>query len=254
MIIYINFMTRYTSILFFLLCFSKVSTADTIQVAVASNFIATMKELIAKFEINSEHKIKLSTGSSGKIFAQIAQGAPYDVFFSADQSKPEKLATLGFGINESRFTYAKGKLVLWSNKDDYEVSKSVLLAGNYKKIALANPRLAPYGMAAKDVINHFNITNKTKNKLIQGENISQVYQFIETKNVDLGFVALSQMKSSQNSGKQNYWLIPQHIYTPIKQDLIVLRRTKKMSIVNEFVTFIKSQEGKDIIKHYGYDV
>ena len=245
------------SIIAFLLLFPlnlNANESDTkdIVIAVASNFIAPMKILVKKFEEENAVRVKITTGSSGKIYAQILQGAPFDAFFSADQTKPQKLAELGVGLNSSRFTYAIGKLVIWRNTDKNENAKEWFELGKFEKLSLANPKLAPYGKAAEDVLNSYGNIFKNKKRIV-GENVAQAFQFVSTRNVDLGFVALSQVLQIKKENASSIWILPESKYTPIKQDAIVLRRAQDKSGVWQFINFIKGNDARFIIKEYGYE-
>ncbi|OKY26022.1 molybdate ABC transporter substrate-binding protein [Thalassotalea sp. PP2-459] len=234
------------------LFFTASALAEQARVAVASNFILPMKSLIEAFEANSPYFIKASYGSSGKLFAQISHGAPFDIFFSADQAKPDALISSGLATAEHRFTYAQGKLLLWSNKR-YSVKtvSEVLMGGQYNKIALANPKLAPYGAAAKSVLVELSLANATRKKWVMGENISQVYSFVAYGSVDIGFVAQSQLITSNVSGQ--VWQIPPSLYEPINQDAVLLMKRKTNKAAMAFWTFLHTDEAKKIIQAYGYE-
>lgn len=234
-----------------LLLVSAVTTAETIRIAVASNFIAPMKALIKEFESQTGHKVKASYGSSGKIFAQIQHGAPYDVFLSADQEKPKRLEEMGLAIKGSRFTYAQGRLVLWSSQENAIGNEQRLKAGDFSRLAIANPKLAPYGLAASQVLKSLKLETATKSKLIVGENISQAYQFVRSGNADLGFVALSQvMGSSENDGELN-WIVPNSLYDPISQDAVLIK-TNHSNVGRLFLDFIGEKPAKAILTQFGY--
>lgn len=230
---------------------------ETIHIAVASNFTFAMNELITQFEANTGHSVKASYGSSGKIYAQIQHGAPFQIFFSADQAKPKALENAGMVVADSRFTYAVGALVLWSTKPDLIVNgESVLSGDDFNKLALANPKLAPYGAAAVQVLEQLNRVKSTRSKWIQGENIAQTYQFVATGNADLGFVALSQLKQAQlkqaSPKPDSSWVVPQTLYSPIKQDAVLLKRGKDSAAAKALISFIQSNQGRTIIESYGY--
>lgn len=231
---------------------------ETIHIAVASNFTFAMKELIDRFEANTGHSVKASYGSSGKIYAQIQHGAPFQVFFSADQTKPEALENAEMVVANSRFTYAIGALVLWS-ANPYLIAdgESVLSSNSFNKLALANPKLAPYGAAAVQVLEQLKLVQSTRGKWIQGENIAQTYQFISTGNADLGFVARSQLKQAQLKQTPpaklgSSWVVPQTLYSPIKQDAVLLKRGKDSAAAKALISFVQSNQGRHIIESYGY--
>jgi molybdate transport system substrate-binding protein len=220
------------------------------NVAVASNFIKPMQQLKAQFEAYTQHTIRVSYSSSGKLFAQIINGAPFDVFLSADQVKPDELIKRGKAMAHGRFTYAQGMLILWSSKTSLvNNSPDVLYDNKFRKVALANPKFAPYGQAAVDVLNHLVLLEQTKSKWVMGESISQTYQFVATGNADIGFISFSQ-KPDYGS----YWLIPEGFYKPIKQDAILLRNAEKNAAALAFFQFLKSAEAKNIIQSHYYTV
>lgn len=236
-----------------LLLWCASSHGESIHIAVASNFTHTMKALIAEYEQNSPYKIKASYGSSGKIYAQIKHGAPFELFFSADQSKP--LALYREGLTYSKpFTYALGGLALWSNNKHFndENLESVLLSGEFNKLAIANPKLAPYGIAAMEVLENLNLVEATRKKWVKGESIAQTYQFVATGNADLGFVSISQIIR-----QAFYWKVPSHLYQPIRQDAVLLKhKGKKNSSKNNatlsFIKFLHSPKSQAIIQSFGY--
>jgi molybdate transport system substrate-binding protein len=220
------------------------------NVAVASNFIKPMQQLKAQFEANTPHTIGVSYNSSGKLFAQIINGAPFDVFLSADQVKPDELIKQGKASPHERFTYAQGTLILWSSKTSLvNNSPDVLYNNKFRKIALANPKFAPYGQAAVDVLNHLVLLEQTQPKWVMGESISQTYQFVATGNADIGFISFSQ-KPEHGS----YWQIPENFYKPIKQDAVLLHNAEKNAAALAFFQFLKSNVAKNIIQTHHYSV
>mgnify|MGYP003875473341 FL=1 len=232
---------------------SKTALAETIHVAAASNFTAPMKEIVRQFEQASGHKVRLSFGSSGKFFAQIRHGAPFQVFFSADQAKPKALEQAGYTVKQSRFTYAIGALALWSATDGIEMTNAApLRQGKFHKLALANPKLAPYGAAAVEVLENLSLTQATRSKWVQGENIAQTYQFTGTGNADVGFVSLSQVMAGGNIKRGSTWIIPESLYSPIRQDAVLLKRGENSEAARALLRFVKSEQGKTIIGSYGY--
>jgi molybdate transport system substrate-binding protein len=220
------------------------------NVAVASNFIKPMQQLKAQFEADTPHTIRVSYSASGKLFAHIINGAPFDVFLSADQVKPDELIKRGKANAHGRFTYAQGTLILWSSKAALvNNSPDVLSDNKFRKVALANPKFAPYGQAAVDVLNHLSLLKQTKPKWVMGESISQTYQFVATGNADIGFISFSQ-KPDHGS----YWLIPESFYKPIKQDAILLQNAEKNAAALAFFEFLKSNKAKNIIQSHHYKV
>lgn len=228
------------------------SQAEIVHIAVASNFTHTMKELIAEFEQKSPHTIKASYGSSGKIYAQIKHGAPFDIFFSADQSKPALLFDQNL-THGKPFTYAFGALALWSNNKQLNGQnlKQILQSGEFNKLSIANPKLAPYGIAAMTVLDHLNLLDATKSKWVKGENIAQAYQFVASANADLGFIALSQVIHQTSISPKDYWVVPDHLYSPIRQDAVLL---KDKAAAKDFIEFLSLPKSQHIIQSYGYKI
>jgi molybdate transport system substrate-binding protein len=236
-----------------LLLLSPALYADDILIAVAANFAAPMQDIARQFENQTGHSVKLSYGSSGKFYAQITHGAPFDMFFSADRAKPEALERDRKTVPDSRFTYAIGQLVLWSRDDDLiKASAEVLRNGQFNKLALANPRLAPYGLAAQQTLEHLGLRSITEAKWVQGENIAQTYQFVSTGNAELGFVAGSQVLKQEKLVSGSAWLVPSELHAPILQDAVVLKIAENRPVVHEFIAYLKSPEGAAIIRRYGY--
>jgi molybdate transport system substrate-binding protein len=220
-----------------------------LHIAVASNFLATMQNLVEAYTRSSDITIRISAASSGKLYAQARHGAPYDIFFSADQDKIDKLIEAGLANDRYRITYAIGQLALWSRASQNEIApKQILTSGAYEKLAIANPKHAPYGMASVEVLDNLSLT-ETQRKLIFAENINQCFQYTMTGNADLGFVALSQLKQKN---RERYWLIPQALYTPIKQDAVILNKSQHTRSAIAFIQFIASPAARNIISNYGY--
>ena len=241
-------------LLLFFLCCTPVQ-AEVLHVAVASNFTEPMKQLVTNFEKESGHDLRVTFGASGKFYAQIKQGAPFQVFLSADQDKPERLQQEGLILADSRFTYAQGALVLWSAKPSFVDAKGqVLKQKNFKHLALANPKLAPYGLAAIDVLNKMGLKKQLQAQFVQGENIAQTYQFVASGNAELGFVALSQVMRAGKITKGSAWVIPKSFYRPIRQDAVILARAKNNTAARAFFTYLHSQEAQKIIQAYGYQI
>ena len=224
-----------------------------LRVAVASNFLATLSELKTVFEKNHEVKILLSGASSAKLYAQIENGAPYDIFFSADTMFPEKLIKNGKADSESRFNYAIGSLVLWSSNSQVDVKEKLESHQKVKRIAIANPKVAPYGEAAKQTMEKLGVWKSYKRKTVYGESVGQAFQFVATGNAQLGFVALSQVLSPMNQiNRKRYWLVPSSYHTPLDQEVVILKRTKNSIAAKQFLSFIKSDDAKSIMDKYGY--
>jgi molybdate transport system substrate-binding protein len=230
--------------------------ADELRVAVASNFLLPIKELSSEFEKNSANKIVVISGSTGKLYAQIKQGAPFDILLAADSLRPELLEKEGIGISGSRFTYAVGRLALWSAYTKFFLRNDLKIFNqkNFRYIAIANPKTAPYGKAAKQVLKKKGFWDQLQAKLVRGENISQTFQFLVTGNADIGFIALSQLRKNQKELKGYSWTIPSEWHDPIRQQAILLKRAKNNKTALEFLNFIKSNRVQKIIESYGYSI
>ena len=227
--------------------------AEDITVAVASNFTTVLRELALDFQKRSGHRVVLAAGSSGRLYAQVVNGAPYDLFFSADVEKPAQLVADGLADADSLFTYALGALVLWSADPAMKViNGEVLREANSARVALANPRLAPYGAAAFQVLEKLAAQGILVENRVTGENITQAYQYVETGNVPVGFVALSQVIEEGRIRRGAGWIIPQDMYTPIRQDVVLLNRGKANQAAREFLDYVRSDEGKSVIQKFGY--
>ena len=227
------------------------SMAAELRVAVASNFTRAMTSLAQQFEKDTGHKVKLVFGSTGKHYAQIRNGAPFDAFFAADKKRPQLLEDEGLAVPGSRFNYALGKLVLWSPEAGYvDPAGKVLSDGNYYHLAIANPKLAPYGRAAKEVLQSHGLWNSLKDKAVRGENIGQAFQFVNSGNAELGFVAYSQIKQPAQAIVGSYWEVPQSLYTPIEQQAVLLKDNKA---TRDFISYVRSKPALEIIQNYGYD-
>ncbi len=238
-----------------LLTVSVISKADTTLVAVATNFTKPMTDIAEAFEKTTGHSAKLSFGSSGKFVAQIENGAPFEVYLSADDKAPAKLEQSGFAVANSHFTYAIGKLVLWSATANLVDNQGEILSkGGFKHLALADPKLAPYGAAALEVLKNKNLLNKLQSLFVQGENIAQTYQFVSTGNAELGFVALSQVIDNGKISSGSAWQIPENLYTPLRQEAVLLKKGENNPAASALMQFLKSPEAKAIISKYGYSL
>jgi molybdate transport system substrate-binding protein len=234
---------------------SGFSYAATTLVAVASNFTKPMTEIAAEFEKATGHTAQLSFGSSGKFVSQLENGAPFEIFLAADDKSAVKLKESGLIVAESRFTYALGKLVLWSSMANYVDEKGEILSkGGFEHIALADPKLAPYGAAAVEILKNKNVFDKLQPSFVLGENISQTYQFVSTGNAELGFVALSQVSENGKLTSGSAWIVPQSFYTPIKQDAVLLTLGAENPAAKALLDYLKSAPALAIIKKYGYDL
>jgi molybdate transport system substrate-binding protein len=237
-----------------LLAFSLNLQAATVLVAVASNFTKPMNEIAEAFKKATVHEASLSFGSSGKFVAQIENDAPFEVFLSADEKIPKKLGESGKGVASSRFTYAIGKLVLWSAKPGLVDNQGQILSkGGFKHLALADPKLAPYGLAAEEALKNLGLLEKLQLLFVFGDNISQTQQFISSGNAELGFIALSQVIGKDgNIADGSGWIVPDNLYNPIRQDAILLKKGEPNPAASALLDFLKSPEALAIIKKYGY--
>ncbi len=230
-----------------------ISQADEVLVAVAANFTAPMKIIATAFEKATDHKAELSFGSTGKLYTQIRNGAPFDVLLAADDETPAKLVKEGLAVPASRFTYAIGALVLWSAKPGLVDNEgAVLKKGIFAHLALAAPKLAPYGAAAIETLSKIGLMNALSPKFVQGENIAQAYQFVSTGNAELGFVALSQVYANGKLTSGSVWVVPTDLYQPIRQDAVILTKGKINPAARDLVKFLKSKQAQDVIRSYGY--
>jgi len=233
------------------------SVANEIRIAVASNFYPTMKEVVKQFEIEAfdsskASKIVLIPGSSGKHYAQIINGAPFDLFFSADKIRPVLLEQQRIFKNESRFTYALGKLALWSPiKGLVDSEGQILYDKDFRFLAIANPKIAPYGIATKETLVSMKLWQDMNEKLVRGENIAQAFQFISSGNAELGFVSFSQLMNLNFSVRGSFWEVPQSLYNPIEQQAVLLTDS---SLGRDFMLFVQTDKALNIISKFGYDL
>jgi molybdate transport system substrate-binding protein len=232
------------------------SFAGEVSVAVAANFTEAAREIATAFEKASGHHSRLSFGSTGQLYTQITNGAPFEVFLAADAARPEKAEQAGYAVNGSRFTYARGALVLWSPKPDlFDDGEAWLRRGEYGRIAIANPKTAPYGLAAQQVLQKLALWDRLAGELARGNSIAQTFQFVATGNADAGFVALSQVianKAAGNGDAGSVWNIPADDYAPIEQQAVLLRSGENNPAAVSFIAFMKSTAARAIISGYGY--
>jgi molybdate transport system substrate-binding protein len=229
--------------------------AAEVQVAVAANFTAPMQKIAADFEKDTGHKAQLAFGATGKFYAQIKNGAPFEVLLAADDETPAKLEKEGAAISGSRFTYAIGQLALWSAKPGYVDDKgAVLKKGAFEHLAIANPKLAPYGAAAVESLGKLGVLGSIEPKFVQGENIAQTFQFISTGNAELGFVALSQIYEGGKLKSGSAWIVPASLHAPIRQDAVVLSQGKDNPAAAALMKYLKSDPARAVIKSYGYEL
>jgi molybdate transport system substrate-binding protein len=224
-------------------------------VAVAANFSKPMTEIVSQFEKATGHNAKLSFGSSGKFVSQLENGGPFEVLLSADEKGPEKLEKAGLTVQNSRFVYALGKLVLWSATPNFVDDKGkILMTSNFKHLALADPKVAPYGAAAIDVLKKMKLFEKLQPMFVQGENIAQTYQFISTANAELGFLALSQVIKNGKIVGGSSWIIPDNLHAPIRQGAVLMKIGAENPAAHALIDYLKSIPALAIIKKYGYDL
>lgn len=231
-----------------------VAAAGEVRVAVAANFTDAMRDIAPLFEKATGHHVKVSFGSTGKLYAQIEHGAPFELFLAADRKRPEKAETEGLAVAGTRFTYARGRLVLWSatprrfrNAIDY------LKQAPFARLAIANPKTAPYGLAARQVMEHLGVWSGLQGKMVRGDSIAQAFQFTATGNAEVGFVAASQLIDWKgNTGTM--WLIPESYYAPIEQQAVLLKRGEGNPAARAFLKFLKGKEARQVIAGYGYGV
>ena len=229
------------------------ANAGEVNAAVAANFTEPMKQIVELFQKDTGHTVKLSFGSSGKFTSQIKEGAPFDVFLAADEKNPKLLEKEGLAVEGSRFVYALGKLVLWSAQPGYVDDKGyVLRKGSYNKIAYADPKLAPYGLAAKETLEDMGLWSLVQGKMVTGESITQTYQFATTGNAEMAFIALSQITKDGKVTEGSWWIVPSHLYNPIKQAAVQLSAAKDKDAAKAFLAYLKSEKSVAIIRSFGY--
>ena len=223
--------------------------ADTTNVAVAANFTDAATEIAVLFAETTDHEAILSFGATGQLYAQITQSAPFEILLAADDVRPTLAVAEGNGVDGSVFTYAVGQLVLYSTEEAMVTGPETLEGGNFERIAIANPETAPYGKAAIETLQSLGVLDALQSKIVQGQNIGQAYQFVETGNAELGFVALGQVSQTDTGSR---WIVPQEHYQPIRQDAVLLKTGEANPAANAFIAFLQSEEAASIIEKYGY--
>jgi len=227
--------------------------AQDVQVAVAANFTAPMQTIANAFEKDTGHRVVAAFGATGQLYAQIRNGAPFEVFLSADDSTPAKLESEGASVAGSRFTYAIGTLVLWSAQPGYvDDQGDVLKQNRFQHLAIANPKAAPYGLAAIQTLEKLGLGSAVTGKLVEGQSISQTLQFVSTGNAELGFVALSQVYKDGKITSGSAWQVPTSLYEPIRQDALILKQGENNPAATALVDYLKGPEAAAIIGAYGY--
>lgn len=233
----------------------SVLHAAEVSVAVASNFAQPLKTIAVEFEKDTGHKLSITPGATGKFYAQISNGAPFEVLIAADDETPAKLEKEGKAVTATRFTYATGRLVLWSPKAGVVDDKgAVLKSGTFQYLAIANPKVAPYGLAAVQTMQKLGVLTLLEPKIVQGENIAQTLQFVFTGNAQLGFLALSQIYENGKLKAGSSWTVPENMHEPLRQDAILLNAGKNSIAAAAFLDYLKSEKAKKIITSYGYQL
>ncbi|MDR0208492.1 MAG: molybdate ABC transporter substrate-binding protein [Pseudomonas putida] len=229
--------------------------AGEVQVAVAANFTAPIQAIAQDFEKDTGHTLVAAYGATGQFYAQIKNGAPFEVFLAADDSTPAKLEQEKAIVPGSRFTYAIGTLALWSAKPGYVDDKGEILKQNtFQHLAIANPKTAPYGLAATQVLDKLKLTEATQAKWVEGQNITQAFQFVSTGNAELGFVALSQIYKNGKVQSGSAWIVPAQLHEPIRQDAVILDKGKDNPAAKALVEYLKGPKAAAVIKSYGYEI
>jgi molybdate transport system substrate-binding protein len=214
-----------------------------------------MQAIAAAFEKDTGHKARLAFGSTGKFYAQIRNGAPFQVLLAADDETPARLEREGMSVPGTRFTYAVGRLALWSAQAGMvDARGEVLKQGGYKHVAIANPKLAPYGTAAVEVMQRLGVVEAVRPKLVQGENIAQTHQFVASGNAELGFVALSQVTQDGRLTGGSAWIVPANLHAPIRQDAAILAKGRDNPAASALMAYLKGDKAKAVIRAYGYDI
>ncbi|MFO1192306.1 MAG: molybdate ABC transporter substrate-binding protein [Rhodoferax sp.] len=228
--------------------------AAEVQVAVAANFTAPMKQIAQDFEADTGHKASLAFGATGQFYAQIRNGAPFGVLLAADDETPQKLEKEGVGMAGTRFTYATGRLVLWSKKPGLvDAQGEVLRTGTFDKIAVANPKLAPYGAAALEALDKLGLRERLAPRFVEGANIAQTYQFVASENAALGFIALSQVFENGRIKEGSTWIVPATLHAPIRQDAVLLTSARDNPAAIALLQYLRGDKARAVIRAYGYE-
>lgn len=245
--------SRQIQLFLLLIIYGPLALAESVHVAVASNFHQTLRQLTPLFEQTSGHSLVISSASTGKLYAQIRHGAPYDLFLSADAYRPQQLINDGLAHAESLQTYAIGQLALWTRNDKIPETDLVQLlnSGQFNRLAIANPKTAPYGVATKQTLEALGLWEQTKNKIARGENIGQTFQFVASGAAEIGFVSLSQIRLLK-SAQTHLWLVPHTLYNPIEQQMVLLKRGSTNPAARAFMNFLASDQAKAWIVKSGY--
>ncbi|NCV26271.1 MAG: molybdate ABC transporter substrate-binding protein [Betaproteobacteria bacterium] len=251
----LKFAHRFAAIVFVLMLAPGKLQAENIKVAVAANFTAPMKLIAAEFERDTGHKLTLAFGATGQFYAQIRHGAPFALLLSADDETPVRLQKEGFAVDATRLTYAIGRLVLWSKKPGLvDAQAQVLRSGNFDKLAIANPKLAPYGAAAIETLEKLGLRERLAPRIVEGANIAQAFQFVASESASLGFVALSQVYEHGGIREGSGWIVPQQLHAPIKQDAVLLNPGKGSLSAQALLNYLESEKARRIIRAFGYEI
>jgi molybdate transport system substrate-binding protein len=243
------------AIIFAFISHISAANADDVNVAVAANFTAAIKKLAPLYEQKSGNKLIASFGATGQLYAQIKNGAPFDVVLAADDTTPKKLIDEGDALAGSYFIYARGRLALWSGTRGYvDDQGAILKSDKFTKIAIANPKAAPYGQAAIDTLSALKLLDQLQPKFVTGENIAQTQQFISSGNVPLGFIALAQVMALPPEDRGSWWVVPSNLHQPIEQGAVQLNRAKNANAAKSFLDFMKSPEAIAVIRELGYEI
>ena len=237
-----------------LLLASTAASAGEVTVAVAANAAEAVEALAADFERQTGHRVTVTVGSTGKLYAQILHGAPFDVFLAADQERPRLLVAQGLAIEDSQRTYAIGRLVLWSPDPAMVVDEEVLKGGSFRRLALANPDLAPYGAAARETLRELGLWESLRPKAVVGENVGQAFAMAASGNAELGFVSLASVLSPRNEREGSYWEIPERLHTPIRQDSVLLDRARNNPAARDFHEFLNTPVALKTMESFGLAV
>jgi molybdate transport system substrate-binding protein len=238
-----------------LLIAATAAHADPVQVAVAANFSAPARQIAQDFEKETGHQAVLAFGATGKFYAQIRNGAPFEVLLAADDETPAKLEKEGAALAGTRYTYAIGRLVLWSAKAGFVDDRGeVLTLGGFRHLALANPRHAPYGAAAVEALTALKQLDAIQPKFVQAENIAQAHQFVASGNAELGFIALSQVMKDGKLGAGSAWVVPANLHQPIRQDAVMLDKGRGKAAAEAWLKFLRSEKARAVIRGYGYEI
>ena len=226
--------------------------AGEVTVAVAANAAEVVESLVAEFERESGHRVTVAVGSTGKLYAQILHGAPFDLFLAADQERPRRLLDQGIAVEDSGLTYAVGRLVLWSPDPSAGAGADTLSEGHFRRLAIANPQLAPYGSAARDVLVGLGLWSDLQSRIVLGENVGQAFAMVASGNAEFGFVALSSVLSGRNRHAGSRWEVPANLYAPIRQDAVLLERAQGNPAARVFLDYLGSPQARAVIESFGY--